>query len=299
MSLKGFKAHMMKFETAGSKVLRQVDNVSVDPRIENLIQGGSSIDTLFAGAQRSIPNVTFDTPAIALMLGYIGLDGTALDTTDVYFAKFIQGGSLAGATSHVKFTIKQGLGILRSISARQGSEAIASYEVIGTYDGTNAAIAIAINQSLLSVVQSAEKYTVGPVILNTTPITVSSIQFNTGLTIVTPQGDGELTPRLAAISARRPSFTITSPDVEIINEATVDGSAIDDVDVFFRNLGQRGIPIADATVSHIKFTMVDALVTPGPATASADGEAEATIIITAVDDQVNPVLAVNLASAIA
>lgn len=267
--------------------LHQIQNVRVDPRIDTMIQGASGIDTVFAGVKGSIPLIRFDTPAIAYALGQIGFNGLAIvqatNPVEIYFQEYSNGGSLATGSTATKFTINGGLAYLSSITATHQEEAMASFEIVATFDGTNAPIAVAKNQSVAGLggfdQSNLEKFTLGPADFNGTAVETQSFEFNTGIEVFTAGKDGGLYAELAAIQKRAPSATINVIDLEAIADEGVIGAAKTNVALVLRKKTNKGGNVAEATAEHIAIEMPEALAVIGETGGGYDSEADSSIMV--------------------
>lgn len=249
----------ISFGSATPTILWQTQNIRVNPGIERLVQAANTTDVVFAGLVKQVPALTFDTPAIARMLGVIGFGGANIDQVDIYFRQMDHGGTIVAGANHVKVSLLDTLGLLRRITASQWQEASASFEIQAAYDGTNIPIAVTTGQSLPAYDNSViEKFTVGPAELNSTDLdNIQSFDLDTGITVETDGQDGGPYARLAAIKERQPVITLTTFDAEALSTVGVNGASKDNAIAWLRGLTNKGAPAADTASSHIKFTAAD------------------------------------------
>ncbi len=249
----------ISFGSLTPTVIWQVQNVRVNPGIERLVQGAQSVDTAFAAAIKQLPMLSFDSHAIAAMLGVVGFGGANVDRVDVYFRQMEHGGMVAAGAKHLKVTLYDTLSLLRRISANQWAEATSSYDVIGTYNGTNVPIAVTANQALPAYdAAKIEKFTVGPGALNSVDIdNIQSLEVDTGIREIADGQDGGLYARFAAIHERQPTIRATTFDASALSTVGVGGASKDNAIFFLRGLTQKGQPAADTSAAHVKIAAVD------------------------------------------
>jgi len=278
----------------GSTVLWQTLNVRVNPGIQRLVQSAQRVDTAFAGAIKQLPLLSFDTHAIAKGVGAIGFAGENAATVDVYFRALEHGGTFQAGSKHVKVTLYDTLGILRRIRANQWAEAVASFDVLGVFDGSQEPIAIATDQALPAYTTSdIEKFTVGPGSLDAVPLdNIQSFELDTGIREVADGQDGGLYARFAAIHERQPIIRVTTFDSSSLHTIDEGGSSQDDATFFLRGLTNKGEPIDDATAGHISIVAKESHVT-----VSDMGETT-TIEVQPVYDGTNDLLSITAAQAI-
>lgn len=280
--------------------LTQVENISFDPGIENAINTGATVDTIFAGALQSMPMLTFESRALGTALGIIGFAGAVIDPVVVYLPKLASGGTLASGSVHTTITLDNCACYLQSITASQGSEATASFVVLPTYDGSNAPVAVATTVALPTVTQTATKFTLGPLEIGTTLYNLQDLTFNSGIDPIRIATRGEVWPRFNGIAQRRPNFTLSTHDVSLLDTIASDAShqplgkaSANTVNIYFRGLTNRGAPQADTAAKHLKIAMTQVFVQPGEVSAANDGAATLSLTGHAVYDGTNAIAAVT------
>lgn len=278
--------------------LTQVENISFDPGIEMAINTGAAFDTIFAGALQSMPVLTFETRALSTALAIVGFAGASVDPVVVYLPKLAVGGTIASGSVHTTITLDTCCCYLQSITASQGSEAVASFAVMPTYDGTNVPVAIATTVANPSVTQTSVKYTLGPLEIGTTLYNIQDLTFNTGIQPLQIATQGEVWPRFAGVSQRTPNFTATTNDLALIDTIMSDAAhsplgkaSASTVNIYYRLLTNRGAPVANATTGHQKVTMTQVFFQPGQLSASNNGVGTLSFTGHAVYDGTNAIAA--------
>jgi hypothetical protein len=294
--------------SAAAFFISQINQWGFDAGIQELIAASDGdVDPTFAAVGQQAPRLSFTTSKIATVLAQIGISGLAIAAdvdefgVEAYLQKVTEGGTRAGASSHIKLTIKEGILIPRSISASQNQMAQMAIDALATYDGTNNPVVIATGQSLAGTTGISEAFTVGPVWVNGAQINaVQSINVNFGIQEVLSYADGEVWPTHVFIMSRRPSITITSFDVAQLNTLTLSGAAQGSTDshVYLRKISENGTRVADNTAEHIQFSMDDGRVSVTNIGASQDAPHVASLTLTPTYDGSNAIFAISTAIAI-
>lgn len=248
--------------------LVQVDNVSFSAGIENALNyGGASIDPIFAGALQAEPVATFESRSIAAALTVIGFGGASIDPVVIYLPQLAVAGFATGAV-HTSVSLDACTCILQSITASQGAEAMATFEIRPTFDGSNVPVAINKAASIPSVTFTPEKFTLGPMKIGTTTHALQSLTLNTGATIESSAKNGELYPSIASVISTAPTFDIVTHDLSLLRDLGCDssgapvGTAGNDVELFLRALTNQGPPASDTDAAHLKFAIEKCYIQP-------------------------------------
>jgi len=227
--------------------------------------GANNQDVTFAGAIGQNPIVSVETTQIKDFLDFCDPDSIAVDQCQIYAEELAHGGGGASGSAHFQTLIDQAHLIPRSLRAEQGSPAVLSFDIVGTYDGTNAPIQINADQALPTFPDpfTPQLWTVGPVFFNTTRIETRSVNIDFGITDEQLSRDGELYARKSVTTARAIMVEVETLNLETLSTVTADGLDQATVKVFFRKLTEQGAPVADATATHIGITLNDTYVSPG------------------------------------
>lgn len=283
--------------------LWQVNNLRVDPRVERVLNGAANVDTVFAAQTQIAPIGSFETPALSAAHSLVPIEsGAAIASAKFYFAKLLQGETVAGSGSHYEMDLNDCLAICRRIRAQQGQEASAEFEFIATYDGSNLPLSVSAAASLPTYSGTPEKYTLGPVYVGSTMIESQNVEFDTGIEVVAEGHSGQGYPSLAAIAARRPAVTVQTHDLSEITDAILAGAEAGgglETVVFFRALSNAGGPVADATTSHMSLTFEMELETAGSVSGDEASAAQGELMIHPIFDGTNAIVTVATGVAIA
>ena len=212
--------HTISSFVHGSNVINQILSAGFSPNLVQLLEGGSGlVDAGYSGVVGSAPELAFSTSAIKTALADLGgIDGIAIAASNgiFYFQKTTSGGLRAGATSHVKATIVQGIMVPQSLTIPHQGKATLSYRVVMTSaDGAAAPVAFLDSQSLdAGIVTAAELYVLGSVEVNGVTLEgVSQVVINFGVGVWIDGGSGLVYPTHCGVSQRRPTIAIQTRDI--------------------------------------------------------------------------------------
>ena len=128
-----------------STLIDQVTDQNVSPGISQILRrSDGQVYPTFNAAGQVAPSISFSTQAIATALGKVGTTGFALASGNpaiLFFQKLTEGATRAGASSHLKMTVNEGIIVPRRITA-DANDASIEYDIVTTYDGTNAPIVL-------------------------------------------------------------------------------------------------------------------------------------------------------------
>jgi len=264
---KSFTLYAVYIETTDNtdQLISGITNCSLDLGLQNVQLGadGAVYDT-FVALMRQQPKFTFTTKMCATALATCGVNGIKIDsdTDDVgmvfYFQQMSEGGTRGGASSNISLTVNEGLLYPVSVSASHGGEAEVTYELMVGYDGTNAPIVVAIDQSLEGTASVSESYTLGPVNINGTNMEgIQNANINFGINAMSLGADGSPYDTFQTIMRVVPSATFSTLDMEAINTLGIGGLKQSDTDSVFylRKMSEGGTRVANATEEHISFTV--------------------------------------------
>lgn len=254
--------HVIYAAHQGAVLIDQVEEFQIDTDVNELIKSANGqVDPRFVALMGQAPKVTWTTSALARALAKIGIGGYAIDDDDqaVFFLQaMVEGGSRAGATSHLKITLNEGIQVPRTLQAAQNGIATIGYEAFSTYDGTNDPIVLLTDQSLTGSPTVDELFTVGPVVLNGTLLDdIQEITVDFGIGELIKSANGQVWPEFSGIMGRQPTITIRTGDALVINTTGLAGTAQDATDslVYFRKLKEGASRVADNDAEHIKISL--------------------------------------------
>ena len=252
--------HTLYAVDVDSTLIDQITNQAVSPNVANLVRRtDGQVYPTYAAAGAISPTISFTTEALATALGKVGttgffVDGDGGNTVICFFQKLDNGGTRAGATSHLKIAVNEGIVIPRRLHA-DASGATLDYDLIATWDGTNDPLVFTASQSLAGSPSGDEGFVLGPVKINGTQLDgVQSMDLDFGIQEIVRGSDGEEYPRYVAIGAIAPMISITCDDAEAINTFGIDGTAQGGTqsEIYIRALAEGGARAANNASSHIK-----------------------------------------------
>jgi hypothetical protein len=289
----------------GASQLKGIVSQSIDPGIlAKVLSDDGQVDPTYAYVAQAAPMVSFSTRAVAAALAVCGISGLAVTSPPaiLYFQQLDDLGTRESGSVHLTGTVNRGLLVPRTLRAAQGEEAVLSFDLFCLYNGTLLPIVWAASAALAGDVGSAEAFTVGPVSINGAALdNVQEITVDFGIQVRTGSKDGEAYPRDASILVRRPTITVRTTDLSVLQSLDVAGAkqgATDSV-VYFRKLDRLGTRVADATAEHVKIAIDDGLIVPQAGSAAGEDVAGGGIVIHPAYDGAAAILAVSTASAIA
>lgn len=239
---------------------------SVDPAINAFLNGaGTSLYPTFGGLNTSKPVATFTTEACATALGVCGIDGLAITTAVMHFAKQATLGFSSG-TDHVTITINDGLACIESIGASGQEPAKIAYRLYAIHDGTNAPLIYSGGASAPSPDALAEKFFLGPV-KGSALFEVQSWQYNTNFSIKHETHTGLMYPTFAGIQGGDPQVDIVTLDSGLLADCDngsgdLVGAAVTNFLLYLRKASESLGRIANATTSNIKGTVAKGYLYP-------------------------------------
>lgn len=300
---------------ANAIFIDQVTDFNVDTAIAEALHGADgAVDPTYVAVMGQAPRLRFTTSKLATLLAKVTnsffINGIKIDSDagvpahdglEAWFQKLVEGGTRAGATSHLKMTINEGLLIPGAISVNQGGVAAIPLDCIVTHDGTNAPIVLTANQTLPGSPSVSELFTLGPVKINGTLLdAVQSVSIDPGIQPIVAGADGAVWPTYAAIMGRQPMITITCFDALALNTFGVSGTAQATADslIYLRKLTEGGGRVADATAEHISFSIDEGIITVENIGGGHGAPTISRVRIRPTWDGTNAILVINPATAI-
>lgn len=224
------------------------------------------------------PVADFSSYCLADCLDAIALTGksiTAMATgLDLYGYAHEHGGGRAGASLHRKYTIADGMIVPRKITCDHRGDAVISYDVLSTWDGTNAPVIELDLQSVPTAGTDDERFTIGKCTLGGVLLTkLRNWELDFGINAVTEGADSDIYDTHVSIVDCKPVLTLKGINIEWLKAANIPliGKAATHLtsSVYLRKRLQTAAGyVADVTAEHIKFTMdglmwIDDIFTPG------------------------------------
>ena len=283
-------------------IINQIESVNLDSGVEQLINSydGQHLPTA-AYVLTQKPRMTFSSTAIARALGFVNLlTGYPLTSADFNFQPAVNGGTRDTADCTV-LSATSGLLCVESIEASEGRLASISLMAYPTSaDGIVAPLGTATAGSLPAAVTTRQGYTVGPAVINGTLLEgIRSLRLNMNIQVQQVTYDGYAYPQLAYILEIKPVFTLRTANVETIDAlGFFAAQGLTDSVLHLSRLTENGIRAANATASHISFTLDDGLIVNRGATGQHNQPAEAEFEFHPVYDGTAALVVVNTATAI-
>jgi len=253
------------------------------------------------------PKATFASKAIASALdlcGLAGLDVSGLAAgLKLYAQMHARASTRAGAASHRKYTLNDGLVVPRTLSVSHRGDATLSYDVLVLYDGVNDPLVISDAVTLPAGLTDAERFTLGPITIESVSLTtVQKFDVDFGITGDPDAGDSSIWDTYCSIRGIKPKITLSGFDVEWLKAANIPltGKSATHLNtaIYLRKRAAGSTFVADVTAEHIKFTAAGLAYIETPFDASDDGVSTTSLVMPLKYDGDNAPLTINTASAI-
>lgn len=190
----------------------------------------------------------------------IGKDITAMATgLDMYAYAHVHGGGRAGLLLHRKYSIADGMIVPVRISCDHRGDALISYSVLPTWDGTNAPVIVTDLVTVPTAGADDERFTIGKCVLGSVTIAdIRSWELDFGITATTEGADSDIYDTHVSIVDCKPVLTLKGIDLEWLKAANVPlvGKAATQATTAFylrKRLQTAAGYVADATAEHISF----------------------------------------------
>lgn len=252
--------HIVGDTTALAGINRQMLNTGTEVYGEP-VDGGVYRRFQSVIAQR--PTGEFTSLCVAQAIDLIALTGQSIASWTAkmawWFQKHAHGGTRAGATSHRKIVVNDGLVFPRRLSCSHQGNAAISYDMIASYDGTNDPFVITDAQSLPTAVADDERFTIGPVTIGGVSLPeIKELEIDFGLQAVSEGSDSEIWDRFISFETIQPMIRLRGIDIEWLKSSNIPlaGKAATHANttVTLRKRADGGTFVADATAEHIGFT---------------------------------------------
>lgn len=281
-----------------------ITDLRVSPENQQALEWGAGVvDPSYVATMFTAPVISATCTDLATFLATIGISGfafpqtTVYTTVDTYFSKLAQGGTRAGSSSHHRQRMNEGMIVPRTLQASQGrGPATLSFDIITTYDGTNAPIAYGTSVSLPHTPSIDELYKLGKATINGTELDgITSVTIDFGLQLTVQQASGDIYPTYVAIARRSPKIELRTLEVPSLSTFGLNGTAQGSTDsvVYLRKVSENGTEVASGTAEHITFTLDDGMVTCGAFGGGNNDPSEGVVTITPTYDGSNAIIVIS------
>lgn len=264
------------------------------------------VDPGFVATLDAKPDITYRTQGIGSLLAAVGFGGVALTELTLWWKKGKDCGTRDSGSVHAKTVATAGCAVMRALKASHNQIVEAEIQAyLKSSDGMTDPLTWSFTQALGGAIADVDRYTLGPVFVtpdggSRTQITVSEWEVDPGIEVEPESHDGVPYPTFIGIGSRMPKATLTTPDINHINTANMNG-VIGSIELFLRKLSEGGAGgrVANATEEHIKLTLADGLLITERASAETKGGASGSIAFDATRNGTDAILAIEFDVAIA
>lgn len=254
------------------------------------------------------PMADFSSYCLSQCLDAIALTGKSISAMatglDLYAYKHTHGGGRDTGATHRKYTIADGLIVPNRISCDHRGDALISYNVLSTWDGTNAPIIEADTVSVPTAESDDERFTIGKCTIGGVLIPdIRSWELDFGITAQTDGADSDIYDTHASIVECKPVLTLRGIDVEWLKAANIPlvGKAATHANttIYLRKRLQTAAGyVADGTSEHISMTMAGLAWIDDVYTARNGSPAECSLRLAAKFDGTNAPIVIDTTAAI-
>lgn len=295
MALKLYANGSLKITGTDAFTLDNLENCNFNPNatVTSMGSAGNSRPSFVYTADSS-PTFTATVRDLGTLLGKVDINGglaigtTAHATIEMYWTKKALVGETSAGSTHFKTVAAKALLVVRNVKVQQGGVASADIEVI-TYSSDGVTDPVTQTDSVAVTCAAADEiYTLGPVLIPSAHESATGFTINTNIEIDSVISGGAVYPVWVGIKQVKPTISVTTSDVTLLNAYGSDGAAIGaDWVLYARKCENTGTRIADATEEHIAFLVNEDLGMVHAQQFSAAGDranAEGTILITPITD---------------
>jgi len=263
------KLHTKTAQAAAAVYIDGISDSSLNANLQTLLEAGDgSVYATFGSLVSGGPVAAFSTTDLKAFLDQCGLEGMLIDNDGthpgvvMYFQKLLEGGTreAANAGCHISTTIENGIMVPRTIVLPHQGQARVTAEIVGRKVGDVDPIVFSETADLPAAIYPSVSavHTLGKVDLDGTPLDrVQNVAIETGILLAVESSDGDRYPTKVSIAAIRPVVTVVCTKPEITATLTEDGLgyAAEKVIIYARHRAEGGTVVADATATHVKFTL--------------------------------------------
>lgn len=211
------------------------------------------------------PVAEFASYCIADGLDAVPLAGKSLSALatglDLYAYKHEHGAGRVAAAEHRKYTIADGMCVLDKISCDHRGDALLSFRVLSTWDGTNAPVIETDTSAVPTAGSDDERFTIGKCTIGSVTIAdIRSWELDFGIEAVTEGADSDIYDTHVSIVTCKPVLTLRGIDIEWLKSTNIPlvgkASTHATTTIYLRKRLQTAAGyVADGTSEHISMTI--------------------------------------------
>jgi hypothetical protein len=254
------------------------------------------------------PVADFSSFAIQDCLDQVGIAGLSIATLtnglSLYAYKHADGGGRSTGATHRKYKMTKGLVVPNRIACEHRGDALISYDILPTWDGTNDPVVESDTESVPAAPNDNERFTIGPVTIGSITIDeIRNFELDFGFNAKTEGADSNVFDTHASVVEMIAVLTLRSIKLELLLAAGIPraGKAATHANTSFylRKRSEAGAGfLANGTAEHIKGTMAGMAYIEDGFTGGAENPAEVSLKLVAKFDGTNLPIVFATASAI-
>jgi hypothetical protein len=280
--------------------------VNMNPAVRKQVATGSRYPTT-ASLDSLSPVISFTTAHLKQAMDQLGLGGKCIATPITGLDFYVQLQSCEGPAAgsvHRKYRVPLGIIVPRTFQVDHRGDATMSYDVLATYDGTNAPVTITDNVALPAPTLPAnvtkdDRYTMDKMVFKAIPSVEGkrSISIDFGTQTSSEGADSLPYDTVQAITSVNPVLTVSGVDIQwaetlftVLGTSVVNASPID---VYLKKRN-----IANATAQHIRLRIQGLANFDQLVSATPDSPGTTSFRVDCLEEGANAPIVVNTAIAI-
>lgn len=268
-----------------------------------------AVDVWFQSITAQDPTADIATRHIADWLDEVGITGLAVSAGDtepglnLFAQEHDDGSTRKSGSNHRKYSLAKCFVYPKTLRCEHRQNAVLEYGVVILYDGTNNPIVFADSSALVSSVTDAERFTLGPVELESVTIDhVKSFSIDFGIEVNVQSAGSGIWPSFCSIKQRQLTMRLEGVDKAWLASAKIPlaGKVIThaNTEVYLRKRAQGSSFVGDATAEHIKFTAAGVAYIEKAFGASGNEPGNSSIVFPLRYDGTNAPLVIDTTSAL-
>lgn len=253
------------------------------------------------------PTASLSGKAVGRLLDEISQLGEGISGSNVltlFAYQHAAGGTREGTLKHRTYTINSGILVPRRLSVPHRGDAVLTFDVIITWDGSNDPIVITDLQSVPAIDGGDdERYTLGPVSIGGITLTgLRQLDIDFGINAPTEGADSEVYDRIVSVETATPVITLRGIDIEWFKATVVPilglAATHANTTMYLRKKAAAGTFVDDGTAEHVAITAAGLGVLETVFGGQPGAAAESSVRLETLHDGTNLPLVIDTSAAI-